>query len=64
MLRSSSLRYPQFIDKSASEDFGILHEEKEDAGMICRISLLPEDFAQVGEAYRNGAAAWWESDGF
>ena len=55
---------PQFIDKSASEDFGTLREETEDAGMICRISLLPEDFAQVGEAYRNGAAAWWESDGF
>ena len=55
---------PQFIDKSALEDFGILREETEGAGMIRRISLLPGDSAQVGAAYRNGSAAWWESDGF
>jgi GNAT superfamily N-acetyltransferase len=55
---------PQFLDAPSLAEFGQVEPSTDESGMIRRVSLSAEDFAQVGEAYRSGQATWWEGDGF
>ena len=55
---------PQFLNAVSLADFGQVELSADESGMIRRGSLSPDNFAQIGEAYRSGQAAWWEGDGF
>lgn len=56
--------WPQYLSREELETFGEVRRYAEGDTMIRNVSLSTEEYAQVAEAYRIGAATWWPGDGF